>query len=81
MILVLFLRWVIVQAVISDKLLQDGDIETNAGATYNIERVLQGSFHQGIRELFGETVSIQCACNSLYALFWVQIKQMFHRGK
>ena len=69
----------IVQAVISDKLLQDVDIETNAGATYNIERVLLGSFHQGIRELFSETVSIQCACNSLYALCWVQIKQMFHR--
>ena len=40
MILVLFLRWVIVQAVIPDKLLQDGYIETNVGLTYNIERVL-----------------------------------------
>ena len=58
----------IVQAVISDKLLQDGDIETNPRPTYNIERVLQGPFHQGKRELLGGTASMQCACNSLYAL-------------
>ena len=71
MILVLFCVGLIVQAVISDKLLQDGDIETNSEPTYNIERVLQGSFHQGKRELFGETAGMQCACNSLYALCWV----------
>ena len=66
-----YLFGLIVQAVISDKLLQDGDIETNSVPTYNIERVLQGSFHQGKRELFGETAGMQCACNSLYALCWV----------
>ena len=49
MILVLFCVELIVQAVISEKLLQDGNIETNLGPTYNIERVLQGSFHQGNR--------------------------------
>ena len=81
MILVLFCVGLIVQAVISDKLLQDGDIDTKPGPTYNIERVVQGSFHQGNRELFGETAGIQCACNSLYALCWVQIKQIFHWGK
>ena len=46
MILVLFCVGLIVQAVIYNKLLQDGDIETNPGPTYNIERVVQGSFHQ-----------------------------------
>ena len=54
MILVLFCVGLIVQAVISDNVLQDGDIETNPGPTYNIERVVQGSFHQRNRELFGE---------------------------
>ena len=63
--MILFCIGLIVQAVISDKLLQDGDIETNWGPTYNIERVVQGSFHQGNWELFGETTVIQCACNSL----------------
>ena len=42
---------------------------------------MQGSFHQGNGELFGETAGIQCACNSLYALCWVQIKQIFHWSK
>ena len=51
---------------------------TNPGPTYNIERVVQGSFHQGNRELFGGTAGIQCAFNSLC---WVQINQTFHRGK
>ena len=68
MILVLFCVGLIVQAVISDKLLQDGDIKINPRPTCNVERVVQGSFHQGNRELFGETAGIQCACNTLYAL-------------
>ena len=58
MTLVLFCLGIISQAVISDKLLQDGDNETNSGSTYNIERLVKGSFHQGNRELFGETVGI-----------------------
>ena len=81
MILVLFCVGPIVQAVISDKFLQDGDIETNPRRTHNIERVVQGSFHQGNKELFGKIASIQGACNSLYALRWVKIKQIFHWGK
>ena len=40
--MILFCIGLIVQAVISDKLLQDGDIETNRGPNYNIERVVQG---------------------------------------
>ena len=78
MILVLFCVGLIVQTVISDKLLQDGNIETSPRPTYNIERVVQGSFHQGYRELFGETAGIKCAYNSLYPLCWVQIKHIFH---
>ena len=42
---------------------------------------MQSSFHQGNRELFGETAGIPCACNSLYALCWVQIKQIFQWGE
>ena len=78
MILVLFCVALIVHTVISDKLLQDGDIETNPGPTYNIERVVQGLFDQGNGELFSETAGIYCACTSLHALCWVQIKQIFH---
>ena len=40
--MILFCIGLIVQAVISDKLLQDGDIETKRGPNYNIERVVQG---------------------------------------
>ena len=42
MILVLVCVGPIVQAVISDKLLQEWDFETNPRPTYNIERVVQG---------------------------------------
>ena len=76
MILVLFCIGLKVQTVISDKILQDGDIETNPGQIFNIEREEQDSFHQENRGLFGETKDIQCACNSFYALCWVQIKQI-----
>ena len=78
MILVLLCVGPIVQAVISDKFLQDGDIETSPEPNYNIERVVQGTFHQGNRELFGGTAGIQCAFNSLC---WVQINQIFHWSK
>ena len=66
------------QAVISGMQLKDGDIETNLGPTYNLEKIVHGSFHQGNSQLFGETAGIQCACNALYALCWTQIKQIFH---
>ena len=58
MTLVLFCLGIIGQAVISDKLLQNEDNETNSRSTCNIERLVKGSFHQGNRELFGETVGI-----------------------
>ena len=58
MTLVLFCIGIIGQAVISDKLLQDGDNETNSGSTYSIERLVKGSFHRGNKELFGKTVDI-----------------------
>ena len=58
--------------------LKGGDIETNHGPTYNLEKIVHGSFHQGNSQLFGETAGIQCACNALYALCWTQIKQIFH---
>lgn len=54
---------------ISGKQLRSGDIETNPGPTCNIEKTVQGSFHQG-NERFGNTAGAQCACNSSYALCW-----------
>ena len=58
--------------------LKGGDIKTNPCPTYNLEKIVHGSFHQGNSQLFGETAGIQCACNALYALCWTQIKQIFH---
>ena len=58
MTLVLFCIGIIGQAVISEKLLQDGDNETNSGSTCNIERLVKCLFHEGNRELFGEAVGI-----------------------
>ena len=57
------------------KLLADGDIESNPGPSFNILKVIQGSFHQG-NPKFGHTAGIQCACNSLYALCWSVIKRV-----
>ena len=49
------------------RLIIDGDIESNPGPTYVIEKVIHGSYHQGNKR-FGNTAGVQCACNSLYAL-------------
>ena len=58
MILTFYCVGLAVQTVISDKLLHDGDIETNPGPTYNNERVVPGSFYQGNRELFRKNVGV-----------------------
>ena len=50
-----------------------GDVESNPGPTYSIEKVIQGSFHQG-NPRFGRTAGVQCACNFLFALCWSQVK-------
>lgn len=57
-----------------DSLINYEDMESNPGPTYHIQKVILGSFHQGDNR-FGNTV--QCACNSLYALFWSQIKKVY----
>ena len=57
------------------RLIIDGDIESNPGPTYVIEKVIHGSYHQGNKR-FGNTAGVQCACNSLYALCWSQIKKV-----
>ena len=58
------------------KLLVDGDVESNPGpTTYNLLKVVQGSFHQGDPK-FGQTAGIQCACNSLFSLCWSSIKRV-----
>ena len=53
----------------------DGDIESNPGPTYVIEKAVHGSYHQGDQP-FGNTEGVQCACNSLYALCLSQIKKV-----
>ena len=53
-----------------------GDVESNPGPAYTIEKVISGSFHQGDTR-FGTTAGIQCACNSLFALCFSQVKKVF----
>ena len=53
-----------------------GDVESNPGLTYAIEKVISGSFHQ-VDTRFGTTPGIQCACNSLFALCFSQVKKVF----
>ena len=43
-------------------LLLGGDIETNPGPTYAVDKAVLGTFHQGDQR-FGETAGVQCACN------------------
>ena len=76
--MVLICLRLLIQAIIFDVQLKVGDIETNPGSTYNLDKIVHGSFHQGNSQLFGETADIQCACNALHALCWTQIKQIFY---
>ena len=57
-----------------------GDVESNPGPTYSIEKVIQGSFHQG-NPRFGRTAGVQCACNYLFALCWSQVKTVSRWNK
>ena len=56
-------------------LIIDGDIESNPGPTYVIEKAICGSYHQGDRR-FDDTTGVQCACNSLYTLCRSQIRKV-----
>ena len=67
-LIVLICLRLLIQAIIYGMQLKGGDIETNPGPTYNLDRIVHGSFHQGNSQLFGETAGIQCAFNALYAL-------------
>ena len=56
-------------------LLQAGDIESNPGPSYKIEKVVSGTFHQA-HPKFGDSAGIQCACNALYAICFSLIKKI-----
>ena len=55
-------------------------MESNPGPTYSIEKVIQGSFHQG-NPKFGRTAGVQCACSSLFTLSWSQVKTVSRWNK
>ena len=57
------------------KLLSDGDIESNPGPSYEIVKVVQGSFNQGHPQ-FGVTSGMQCACNSLFSICWSTVRRV-----
>ena len=50
-------------------------VESSPGPTFNIEKSIIGSFHQGGTR-FGLTTGTQSACNSLYALCWSHMKKV-----
>ena len=56
-------------------LLLVGTQKSNPGPTYVVDKVILGTFHHGDQR-FGETAGLQCACNSLYALCWSEIRQV-----
>ena len=56
-------------------LLIDGDVESNPGSAYNIQKSVLGSFHQAHTK-FGNSAGIQCSCNALYALCFSIIKRV-----
>ena len=56
-------------------LLIDRNIENNPGPTFEILKVVQGSFHEGNAKL-GYTAAVQCACNSLYPLCLYTVKRV-----
>ena len=45
-------------------LLIDGDIESNPGPDYKIQKTVSGSFHQG-HVKFGYSAGTQCSCNGM----------------
>ena len=53
----------------------DWDVESNRGPIYVIEKAICGSYHPGDRS-FDDTAGVQCACSSLYALSWSQIRKV-----
>ena len=48
----------LIQVTISGMQLKGGDIKTNPGPAYKLEKIVHGSFHQGNSQLFGETAGI-----------------------
>ena len=48
----------LIQANISGMQLKGGYMETNPGPTYNLEKIVHGSFHLGNSKLSGKTGGI-----------------------
>ena len=42
--------------------------------SYQVSKVVLGSFNQANIDLFGETAGTQCSCNALYACFWTYMR-------
>ena len=58
-----------------EKLLQDGDVESNPGP-FDALKIIFGSFNQGNIDKFGETAGTRCTCNTLLAICWSSIKRV-----
>ena len=58
------------------KLVVDGDVESNPGPNFKTQKIISGTFSQGDVIRFGETAGIQCCSNSLVAICWSTIKRV-----
>ena len=58
------------------KLLADGDVESNPRPTFKVQKLTFGIYNQGDVSKFGVTAGTQCASNSLVAICWSCIKRV-----
>ena len=52
-----------------------GDVESNPGPTYKIQKTVSASFHQAHMK-FGNSAGTQCSCNALFAICFSIIKKV-----
>ena len=71
----LTLKFNINMAFLKSLLLLAGDIESNHGPDYRIQKSVLATFHQG-HPKFGDTSGIQCSCIALYAICFSIIKKV-----
>ena len=52
-----------------------GDVESNPGPTYKIQKTVSATFHQAHMK-FGNSAGTQCSCNALFAICFSIIKKV-----
>ena len=57
-LIVLICLMLLIQAIYSGMQLKSGDVKTNPGPTYNLDKIVHGSCHRWNNQLFAETTGI-----------------------